>query len=239
MRSPSPTQASSSATSAVMVGLPVSGQPQGQAALSKALRCSSRRLSCRHHPDLAPHHRQLAPLQPGDVAAEQMDQPARRSQRQVDQPQQRGLARPGGAGQEMERAGRQFERQVAEHLVGAAVAQADAVEADHGSIIGRGVGHGHRGRLGRCRGLADVGGSGHAGRNRRPRIRGRSCIRFAGHDTDLSRLRQPLCCGRRPHRPARPCGALRCVWRALDGHGRRAAGPGAHRRTGPLLEGPL
>ena len=51
-----------------------------------------------------------------DVVAEQGDQPARRLQRQKQQPQQRGLAGAGRPGEELEGMRLDAEREVAQHL---------------------------------------------------------------------------------------------------------------------------
>ena len=66
--------------------------------------------------------------------AEQGDQPARRPQRQEQQPQQRGLAGAGRAGEELERMRLDAEREVAQDLRPQPVAQADIFESDHPAL---------------------------------------------------------------------------------------------------------
>ena len=83
--------------------------------------------------DLAPERRQIAARQPGEVLAEQRDEPARRMLGEADQAQQRRLAGARGSGEEMERARRQVQGDVAQHLGSEAVAHADILEAHHGS----------------------------------------------------------------------------------------------------------
>ena len=63
--------------------------------------------------------------------AEQRDQPARRPQRQEQQPQQRGLAGAGRAGEELERMRLDAEGEVAQDLRPEPVAQAYVLESDH------------------------------------------------------------------------------------------------------------
>ena len=69
-----------------------------------------------------------------DVVAEQGDQAARRLQRQEQQPQQRGLAGAGRAGEELERMRLDAEGEVAQDLRPQAVAQADILESDHARL---------------------------------------------------------------------------------------------------------
>src|SRR5260221_620982 len=70
---------------------------------------------------------------------------------QVEQPQQRRLAGAPRARQEMERAGREREGDVTQHLRAAAVAHPDIVEANHGwgANLSRGGGGGEGGGAGR------------------------------------------------------------------------------------------
>ena len=65
--------------------------------------------------------------------------PARRALGQIEQLEQRGLARAAGPGEEIETARIQRERHVAQHLAVRAIAQADIVELDDFPVGG--VGH--------------------------------------------------------------------------------------------------
>ncbi|GCC49420.1 hypothetical protein chiPu_0033478, partial [Chiloscyllium punctatum] len=70
----------------------------------------------------------LVLAQQRDILAEQIDQPAGRPQRQEQQPQQRGLARAGRTGEELERVRRDHEGEVAQNLRAEPVAQTDIFE---------------------------------------------------------------------------------------------------------------
>ena len=69
-----------------------------------------------------------------DVAAEQIDQPARRPQRQEQQLQERGLAGAGWPGEELERMGRNQETEVAQNLRPQTVPQSDIFEPNQAQL---------------------------------------------------------------------------------------------------------
>ena len=69
-----------------------------------------------------------------DVMAEQIDQAARRPHRQEQQPQQRGLAGAGRAGQELERMGGDQETEVAQNLRAEPVTQSDIFEPNQAQL---------------------------------------------------------------------------------------------------------
>src|SRR5215470_7741994 len=79
----------------------------------------------------------LAPGEARDVAAEQARPPAGRLEREIHHPQQRRLAGPAGADQEMEGARRQVERDLAEDLGAGAVAQQYILEHDQAAASSR------------------------------------------------------------------------------------------------------
>src|SRR6202043_193288 len=66
--------------------------------------------------------------------AEQVDQAAGRPQRQEQQPQQRGLAGAGRAGEELEGVGRDLETKVAQNLRAKPVAQSDIFEPNQAQL---------------------------------------------------------------------------------------------------------
>ena len=67
-----------------------------------------------------------------DVVTEQVDQSARRPQRQKQQPQQRGFPGAGRAGEELEGMGGNLETEVAQNLRAEPVAQTYIFEPDQG-----------------------------------------------------------------------------------------------------------
>ena len=69
-----------------------------------------------------------------DVMAEQIDQAAGRPQRQEQQPQQRGLAGAGRAGQELEGMGGDHETEVAQNLRAKPVTQTDIFEPNQAQL---------------------------------------------------------------------------------------------------------
>ncbi len=84
-----------------------------------------------HDADMAAHLQQGILVERGGILAEQGDAAAGRLQRQQQQAQQRGLARTGGAGEEVECAGFDPECEIAQDLWALAIAQADIGELDH------------------------------------------------------------------------------------------------------------
>src|SRR6202035_5864817 len=70
----------------------------------------------------------------GDVMAEQINQAAGWAQRQEQQPQQRGLAGAGGAGEELEGMGGDQEIKVAQNLRAKPVTQSDIFEPNQAQL---------------------------------------------------------------------------------------------------------
>ena len=87
-----------------------------------------------HDADALAQVRDLVLAEQRDVVAEQVDEAARRPQRQEQQPQQRGLAGARRAGQELEGMGRDQERQVAQNLRAEPVAQTDIFEPNQAQL---------------------------------------------------------------------------------------------------------
>ena len=87
-----------------------------------------------HDADVTPHLQQRILVERGGVLAEQGDATAGRTQRQQQQFEQRSLAGPRGASEEMERAGFDAEIEIAEDLGPLPIAQADIGELDHRAI---------------------------------------------------------------------------------------------------------
>ena len=85
-----------------------------------------------HHADAAAEGRQSVALRLAQFLPEQVDAAARRALREVEQPEQRGLARAGRAGEEIEAAAAKLEVEVAQHFGARAVTQADAIEFRNG-----------------------------------------------------------------------------------------------------------
>src|SRR6476469_7098644 len=81
-----------------------------------------------HDPDAAAKAGQRVALGVAQFLVEQADPAARRALGQIKQLEQRGLARAGRAGEEVETAAGQPEIEVAKHLAPRPVAQADPVE---------------------------------------------------------------------------------------------------------------
>ena len=100
----------------------------GSATLSNADRCRISRKSWNTTPMRRRKRRQRVARRIGQLLAEQADAAARRALGEVQQLEQRGLARARRAGEEIEAARRQPEVEVAQHFGARAVAQADAVE---------------------------------------------------------------------------------------------------------------
>ena len=92
-----------------------------------------------HHPDPAAEARQALARERHRILAEQAGSAAGRALRQIQQLQQRGLARPRCPGQEIERARLERERHVAQRLRAGAVAQPHILELHD-------IGHAGRGR---------------------------------------------------------------------------------------------
>src|SRR5262249_37048063 len=84
--------------------------------------------------DAPPQVRERILRQRRDVVAEYRDEDARRSQREKQQPQQRGFAGARRPGQELERVGLDLEIEVAQNLAPEPVAQSDVFEADQSSL---------------------------------------------------------------------------------------------------------
>jgi hypothetical protein len=82
-----------------------------------------------NHTQTAAEGRQLRARLGDYIASEHADRAARRTLREIEQFQQRGLARPARAGEEIEPTGKQSEGQIAQNLTVRAVAKADIVEA--------------------------------------------------------------------------------------------------------------
>ncbi len=162
------------------------GDAQGQGDIVEGAQVIQQAELLKHHPDAAPQLRQGAARRGRQGLAEQIDQPARGPLGHVDQLEQRALARAGRAGEEMERARLQVERDVAQGFGRAAIAHAHPGEAEDRLVIPAvwALGRDGSAACGKIRHLARV--SGHEGRNRRPPWRLSWSDRFAGHDTDLS-----------------------------------------------------
>src|SRR5579885_2358021 len=93
-----------------------------------------------HHADLAPQARHVAPRRRGNFAVEQRYEPARGPLRQVHQLEQARFAGAAAAGEEMEGAGLQAERDVAQDLGTRAIPHADVLESNQaGAPPGRGL----------------------------------------------------------------------------------------------------
>ncbi len=88
-----------------------------------------------HDADALAQRRRLVRVELGGVAAEDADQPARRTQRQEQQPQQRRLAGAGRPGEELEGARGNAEGDIPQHFRPHAVAQADILETNQVSIL--------------------------------------------------------------------------------------------------------
>ena len=84
-----------------------------------------------HDADPSPQAGDVVLGERGGVLAEQLDEAARRLQRQEDQAQQRGLAGAGRPGEELEGLRLDREGDVAQDLGTHAVPQADILESDH------------------------------------------------------------------------------------------------------------
>ena len=87
-----------------------------------------------HDADPLAQVRDLILAEQRDVVAEQIDEAAGRPQRQEQQPQQRGLAGAGGAGQELEGMGGDQEREVAQNLRAEPVAQTYIFEPNQAQL---------------------------------------------------------------------------------------------------------
>src|SRR3984957_689408 len=87
-----------------------------------------------HDADPLAQVRDLVLAEQRDVVAEQVDQPAGRPQRQEQQPQQRGLAGAGRAGEELEGVGGDLETEVAQNLRAEPVTQSDIFEPNQAQL---------------------------------------------------------------------------------------------------------
>ena len=103
MRSPSPTQCSSSTTSSRKLSSVRAHDPERQRHVLVGGHVVEQAKVLEHDADPPPQRRQRILAQRRDIVAEQRDEAARRPQRQEQQAQQRGLARARGPGQELER----------------------------------------------------------------------------------------------------------------------------------------
>src|SRR5215204_4713391 len=118
-----------------------------------------------HHAHPAAHPGERVAGDADDVPAEERDQPSGRAHRHEDQPQERRLAGPGRAGQELERVRLDREGEVAQDLRPHPVTDADIVELNHRPLGGeRAIDHLHPPLTMPARGIAMTRGSWNASR---------------------------------------------------------------------------
>ena len=87
-----------------------------------------------HDADALAHVRNLILAEQRDVLAEQIDEAARRPNRQKQQPQQRGLAGARGTGEKLEGMRRNQESKVAQNLRAEPVPQTDIFEPNQAQL---------------------------------------------------------------------------------------------------------
>ena len=111
---------------------PLARQPERQGDIVEGRQMIQQPEILEHHPDAAAEGRQVAAPGGGQFGAEQGDQAPAGRLGDIDQLQQRGLARARKAGQEGERARLQRETDIAQHFGARAIAHADIFKANHG-----------------------------------------------------------------------------------------------------------
>ena len=108
------------------------GDPQRKRDIVEGRQVADQAEVLEHHADSAAEGRQSVALRPAQLRAEQVDPPSGRALCEVEKPEQRGLARAGRAGEEIEAAAAKLEVEVAQHFGARAVTQADAIEFRNG-----------------------------------------------------------------------------------------------------------
>ena len=104
--------------------------PQWQGDIVKRREVRDQPKVLEHHPKPAAKAGQAFARQGDRIGSEHPDHPARGPLRQIEQLEQRGLARAARPGQEVKAARKQRERDIAEHFAVGAIAQPDIVELD-------------------------------------------------------------------------------------------------------------